>query len=47
MEGNFKIVSKLEEIKNIHSNVIYHLEDENLKKELIAKLYDSSRTIFY
>ena len=47
MEGNFKIVPESEEIEHIHSNVIYHLEDENLKKELIAKLYDSSRTIFY
>ena len=47
MEGNFKIVPKSEEIEHIHSNVIYQLEDENLKKELIAKLYDYSRTKFY
>ena len=45
MEGNFKIVS--EEIEHTHSNVIHHLEHEYLKIELIAKLYDYSRTKFY
>ena len=47
MEGNFKIVPKSEEIEHTHSNVIHHLEHEILKIELIAKLYDYSRTKFY
>ena len=47
MEGNFKIIPNSEEIKHIHSNVIYPLKKGNLKIELIAKLYDYSRTKFY
>ena len=47
MEGNYRIILKLEEKDHIHSNEIYRLEEINTRKELIAKLYDNSRINFY